>query len=211
VLTILPNDPLPDQEDLESYLHALSQGDPLLIEACGPVLREHSSVSCDLHVVLIYSKGPLNTAPSSLYEILIENEGYSNPGIGRFSTPTFPRHLGRLEKDWIMRGMFAPTFANVSGEMQYVANTEESVFYVSGATVYASFKYWIHQWYPAWYSGVGSPIGTFLEGDKKVLSHLRDQEKSSLWYLARLSGVDMRSFSDDKKYFERYALIPIEI
>lgn len=202
---ISEKDELPSHEDLDSYMASLSSNEQITIFANGPLLREPHGVNCDLEILTVYMDDCCLGNPEALYKAARRIANSPNDGPHPLATRCYSEVIGRFEVDFLLRGLFEPTFlvGGPSSEVQYLIN---EIRYVSNVGTYASYKYWTNSWYPVWYDGLGPALGTYLEVPRAIINTMKAGSAGSYYLIGKLTTIDKRGFSNENKISEIYGV-----
>lgn len=202
---IAEKEELPSYEDLDSYIANISSSEQITIFANGPLLRKPRGVNCDLEIITVYTNSDYLGTPEQLYNAARRRKTSPNGVPHPLATRCYPEEIGRFEVDFLLRGLFEPTFlvGGPDSEVQYFTN---EICYVSSVGTYASYKYWTYSWYPVWYDGLGPALGTYMEVPRTIINTMKTGSDGAYYMIGKLTTVDKRGFSHENKISEIYGM-----
>lgn len=198
---------LPNENDLNDYLHELGNQDEIILHANGPLLRITNGVCLDLDVRLVQADKNLNIDPERLYTAL-DNGHVEELGVHALTDIEYPEEFGRWEVDRFLRGFNIPEFllGTPPGNLNV---TPDSVEYFGGRVLNATWKLWYHNWYPAFYIGLGPSLGTYMTMPKDTWDIFRENVGGGFYLLGRLRIIDRRNHNAQGEPDEVFSIIKI--
>ncbi|MNJ49324.1 hypothetical protein D3C77_445470 [compost metagenome] len=169
------------------------------------MLRKPRGVNCDLEIITVYTNSDYLGTPEQLYNAARRRKTSPNGVPHPLATRCYPEEIGRFEVDFLLRGLFEPTFlvGGPDSEVQYFTN---EIRYVSSVGTYASYKYWTYSWYPVWYDGLGPALGTYMEVSRTIINTMKTGSDGAYYMIGKLTTVDKRGFSHENKISEIYGM-----
>ncbi|EDY81180.1 hypothetical protein VDG1235_797 [Verrucomicrobiia bacterium DG1235] len=187
-------DPLPDHDTVVAWLNGLKGHEEVVLRSDGPVLRDTQGVSLDFEVLLVNSKAGCEFEMEECFRLV--DEGIDCTSEWRVvGDAVSPFLAGRWEIDFAQRGHFQPTYVASDGTGVSAIFNEDRIQYMGGSVLNAEWSYWVHNWYPARHSGLGSSIGTSLVCARELFESMTDAMNGDFYLLGRLSYVDKRGHS----------------
>ncbi|MCW8451786.1 ATP-binding protein [Legionella quinlivanii] len=202
------NDPLPDQTELEQYLSQIANADEILLQANGPILRNHAGVCLDLKVILVSLQDTKIDDPESILNS-IDYAKNTEDGIFPLAKWTWSASFGRWEIDWLVRGYFRPTYSVGDLPIHSIIQNESNVEYFSGNISNGVWRYWVDQWYPVHRIGIGNSFGTYITVSKEFFTSFKEHTGGNYCLVAELTCVDRREYLRDERSVKTFAILPV--
>lgn len=198
---------LPDENDLKNYLKSLDNQDEILLHASGPLVRMANGVCLDLDVRVFQSGHEISMNPEAVYKALDHDRGYEI-GVYPLTGVEYPEEFGRWEVDRLLRGFYIPEFllGTPPGKLNI---TPDSVEYLGGDILNATWKTWYQTWYPAFYKGLGPSLGTYMTIPKDTWDVCTEKSDGAFYLLGRLKIIDRRDYNAKEKPDEVFSIIRV--
>lgn len=204
---LIKGDPLPGQIELNKYLSEIANAEEILLQANGPILRNHTGVCIDLRVILVFIEGSEVDDPERIFDSISDVRN-AKEGIVPLAKKTEP-FFGRWELDWISRGYFEPTFGFGDVPIASVDQNEFGVEYFYGNVSNGVWRYWVNQWYPVRNAGVGNSFGTYMTVSKELFAKVKKHSGNSYYLIGEMTCVDKRDFNREEKPIKTFAIHPV--
>jgi len=202
------NSELPTQYELVKVLKELSNSNTIILQANAPVIRDYSGCSIDLEVVCV--EIPSNI--TLIAEDIIEGQNINSDSAIEchyLAEKRFPDGLNRWEIDYYLRGVFNPGFLIGAGYPS-IEFKEKSVSYLEGDICNSTFRFWLHEWYPAYNPELGSCIGTVLQASEKITDVLKTQKGGDIYLVGKYIISDKRGiYGSDSTNSHIYGMVKL--
>ena len=109
----------------------------------------------------------------------------------------------------LARGFFQPNYSFGDLPINSITQNKSSVEFLNGNISNGVWRYWVDQWYPVHYRGVGSPFGTYITVSKEFFTRFKEHTGDNYYLIPELTCLDRREYLRYEESIKTFAMLSI--